>query len=408
MSAIEGSVFTRREFLKVAGIGTAGALAAGGIFASTRHAAPAAFQSQMAADGVVPTFCEMCFWKCGALAHVQNGRVTKIVGNPADPLSSGRLCPRGTAGMGALYDPDRLAAPLIRMKSRGEDIWRRASWDEVLGYTAEKLDRVRKEYGPEAVGLFFHGFGGSWFKHLASAMGTPNTVQPSFAQCRGPRDVGFTLTFGEPIGSPERCDIQNARFLVLLGSHLGENMHNTPVQEFAEAIGRGAKIAVVDPRFSTAASKATYWLPIRPGADIALLLAWMNVILTEGLYDKDYVARYTTGLEELSSDVASNTPEWAYPHTGIEPEVIRSVAREMAANKPNVLIYPGRHVTWYGDDTQRSRAIAILSALLGSWGRPGGFYLPGKVAVPKIAHPPYPKPAKDSADGAGTRFPFAD
>ena len=90
--------------------------------------------------------------------------------------------------------------------------------------------------------------------------------------------------------SPERTDIRNTRCLVLIGSHLGENMHNTQAQEFAEAVGAGASIIVVDPRFSVAASKAKHYLPIRPGTDLALLLAWMNVIVGEGLYDKEYVA----------------------------------------------------------------------------------------------------------------------
>ncbi len=94
---------------------------------------------------------------------------------------------------------------------------------------------------------------------------------PSFAQCRGPREVGFDLTYGDVIGSPERTDIENTKCLVLLGSHLGENMHNTQVQEFSHAIEKGATIITVDPRFSVAAGKAKHYLPIKPGTDMALL-----------------------------------------------------------------------------------------------------------------------------------------
>ena len=127
-----------------------------------------------------------------------------------------------------------------------------------------------------------------------------------------------------------RDDIARSKFLVLIGSHLGVNMHNTQVQNFAEAVGSGAQIVVVDPRFSTAAGKARWWLPIRPGTDTALLLAWIHVILEENLYDRDYIQRYAYGLEELKAAVAGNTPEWAYPQTSIAPETIREVAREMA------------------------------------------------------------------------------
>ncbi len=122
--------------------------------------------------------------------------------------------------------------------------------------------------------------------------GSPNVAAPSYAQCRGPREVGFWLTFGQGLGSPEAIDIENTRCLTLIGSHLGENMHNTQVQELADAVDRGAELVVVDPRFSVAAGKARYWLPIKPGTDMALLLAWMNVIITEKRYDIDYIEKH--------------------------------------------------------------------------------------------------------------------
>lgn len=356
---------------------------------------------------VVPTACEICFWKCGVLAHVEGDKIWKLTGNPEDPLCRGRLCPRGTAGMDALYDPDRLAKPLIRVHKGGADAWEETSWDNALDVIAEKFLRIKQEYGPEALAVFNHGGGGSWFKHLANAFGSPNVGQPSFAQCRGPRDVAFELTFGEGIGSPERYDLANAKMAVFIGAHLGENMHNTQVQEFADAIDNGANIVVVDPRYSVAASKAARWLPIKPGTDLALLLAWINVILEEKLYDQEFVARYTTGFDELQRSVAGLTPEWAFPQTGIEADVIRAVAREMGQHKPGVLVYPGRHVTWYGDDTQRLRAIAILGALLGSWGREGGFYMPAKLKIPPYPAPKYPESNKGAADGAGTTYRFA-
>ncbi|MCP5120387.1 MAG: molybdopterin-dependent oxidoreductase, partial [bacterium] len=334
--------------------------------------------------------------------------VTKIDGHADHPLSNGRLCPRGSGGTGAIYDPDRLKNPLIRTGERGSEKFREASWDEALGYIATRMKRIAAEHGPEAMALFTHGHGGSFFKQLMKAYGSPNVAAPSYAQCRGPREVGFQLTFGEGVGSPEKTDIANTRFLVLIGSHLGENMHNTQVQEFADAIRNGAKVAVVDPRFSVAASKADWYLPIKPGTDMALLLAWINVLLAEEIHDKEYVAQYGAGLEQLKQTTANDTPEWASRITEIPAETIRTVAREMARQKPNVLIHPGRHVTWHGDDTQRSRAIAILNGLLGSWGRPGGFYLASGVDVPAYPAPEYPKPEREAADGSGSRYPLAD
>jgi thiosulfate reductase/polysulfide reductase chain A len=397
---------SRRRFLKIAGAG-AGVAAVGGSVGELLWKAHGGRETERGLRQV-PTFCDICFWKCGAIASVRDGVLWKIEGNPDDPLSRGRLCPRGTGGVGAHFDSDRLRAPLMRRSVRGQEQWTEVTWDEALGAVAGKMQKIKAEHGPEAIALFSHGIGGTFLKHTLKAFGTPNVTAPSFAQCRGPRDVGFNLTFGEEVGSPERTDIRNARCLVLIGSHLGENMHNTQVQEFAAAVGAGASIIVVDPRFSIAASKARFYLPIKPGTDIALLLAWMNTLVTEELYDKDYVQRFGFGFEAFAAEITPFTPEWAYPETGIEPEVIRETAREMARQRPATLVHPGRHATWYGDDAQRSRAIALLNALLGSWGRKGGFYAPVSMDVPAYPYPPYPKSTRGKADNPGKRYPFAN
>jgi thiosulfate reductase/polysulfide reductase chain A len=120
--------------------------------------------------------------------------------------------------------------------------------------------------------------------------------------------------------------MKDSKCIVLIGSHIGENTHSAQVNEFAEAIRNGAGIITVDPRFSVAASKSKYWLPIRPGTDMALLLAWIHVIIEEELYDKDYVNKYATGFDELKEAVKNNTPEWAYPITSIKPGLIRETA----------------------------------------------------------------------------------
>ena len=401
--------FTRRDFIKI-GTVAGGAVAASGLATNWWNLQARTIPNPKS-DGeyAVPTFCELCFWKCGVLAHVKDGRVTKVVGNPAHPLSKGRLCPRGEAATGLLYDPDRLKQPLLRRAKRGQQIFEAVSWSAALDETARQMDAIRTRYGPEAFALFSHGFGGSWFSRLMQAYGSPNVAAPSYAQCRGPREVGFTITYGQGVGSPESIDIENARCITLLGSHLGENMHNTQVQELATAIGRGAQLVVVDPRFSVAASKAEYWLPIKPGTDIALLLAWMNVIIAEKRYDADYITKYASGFEQLAKHVESKTPEWAYPITGIKGDTIRETARFIAGHRPASLIHPGRHVTWYGDDTQRLRAVAILTALLGAWGRRGGYILPSAMELPKYPGKKPAAPARPVADRqTASLYPLAD
>ena len=402
------STVSRRRFLKISA-GTFGAAAAAG--AAWHGAWPLAVAADGATQGVttIPTFCEMCFWRCGGIAHLRDGKLWKFEGNPLDPMSMGRLCPRGTGAVGAHYDPDRLRQPLIRSSERGEEKWKTATWDEALAYIAERMNKIKAEHGPESVALLNHGFGQRFFQHVLKTWGVINIAGASYAQCRGARDVGYVLTYGAGVGSPEPTDIRSTDCLVLIGSHLGENMHNSQVQEFAQAIERKASVIVVDPRFSVAASKAKYWLPVKPGTDLALLLAWANLLVTEGRYDKAFVERYGHGFDKFVAEIKAYTPQWAAEQCDISAELIQAAAREFANHRPRAIIHPGRRVNWYGDDTQRSRAIALLNALLGNYGREGGMFVAQGVKVAPFGLPAYPKSDKPHADGSGAdEFPFAD
>jgi thiosulfate reductase / polysulfide reductase chain A len=402
---------TRRDFIKISALGLGSVALAGGTLkwvwgSGSDKTIPAA--SSLPRLSRYPTYCEVCFWKCAGWVYLdENGSIRKITGNEDDPHCNGRLCPRGTGGPGMYHDPDRLKTPLIRIEENGVQTYREASWDEALDFIARKMKDLAATYGPASLALFNHGSSGTYFSHLLKAYGSTNITAPSYAQCRGPREVGFELTFGSGLGSPEPTDIRDTRCLVLIGSHIGENMHNGQVQEMSDAIDKGATIITVDPRFSTAASKSKFWLPIKPATDMALLLAWIHVIINENLYDRDYVEKNTTGFDLLKSHVEKMTPEWAYGITTIKPDIIRETARAMANASPSVIVHPGRHVTWYGDDTQRSRAIAILNALLGSWGRRGGFYFKENLSVPDFPHPPFPKPAWSWTETLGGKYPLA-
>ena len=401
--------FSRREFIKISGTGLGGLALANPIFNKALGAVLVPDKLPGLYTKRIPTICEICFWKCAGWTHLnEDGEIWKLTGNSDDPHSNGRLCPRGTGGVGMYYDNDRLKTPLIRTGERGKQVFREATWNDAFNYIAEKMQKIAAEHGPECVALFTHGSGGKYFTRLMKAFGSPNVAAPSFAQCRGPREVGFFATYGEGIESPGRLDIRDTRCLVLIGSHLGENMHNGQVQEMSDAIDNGASIITVDPRYSTVASKSKFWLPIKPATDMALLLSWIHVLINEKLYDRDYVEKYAFGFDELKAHVANFTPEWAYGITTIKPHMIRATAREMANASPSVIVHPGRHVTWYGDDTQRTRAIAILNALLGAWGRRGGFYYPEKVSIPDVPQPTYPKPNRSWRDAFPGKYKLAN
>jgi len=398
----------RREFIKISSLGLGGFALANPAFNLLSNSGNSALATA-GSQNITPTYCEICFWKCAGWIHKNtDGNLWKITGHENDPHCNGRLCPRGTGGVGMYEDEDRLKTPLLRTVIDGKQTYKEVSWDTALDFIAEKMQKIAKEHGPECLALFSHGSGGKFFGHTLKAFGSKNITAPSYAQCRGPREVAFIGTFGEGIQSPERTDIRDTKCLVLIGSHLGENMHNGQVQEMSDAIDKGANIISVDPRFSTVAGKSKFWLPIKPATDMALLLAWMNVLISEKIYDRDYIEKYAFGFDELKAHVADFTPEWAYGITTIKPQVIRQTAREMAAAAPSVIVHPGRHVTWYGDDTQRLRAVAILNALLGSWGRRGGFYSPSKVSIPNYPTPDYPTPKRNWRDSFPGKFKLAD
>ncbi|MEA3412936.1 MAG: molybdopterin-dependent oxidoreductase [Pseudomonadota bacterium] len=393
----------RRQFIKVSGLMTAGAIAPPVMLSGCQP-------RKLPGTGDVaqtPTVCDICFWKCAGTVYAEDGQPWKVVGNEADPHCTGRLCTRGTGGIGAYEDRDRLRQPLLRVTENGSQTFEPVSWDEALDFIASRMGEIGERHGKDRLALLAHGSGGTHFQRLLKAWGSHAYAHPSFAQCRGPREVAFALTYGEGVGSPDRTDMEHSRCVVLIGSHIGENLHNGQVQTFVDAINQDATLITVDPRFSVAAGKSRYWLPIKPGTDIALLLAWMNVLINEGLYDKDYVERHTIGFDRLTRHVQPFNPEWAYLETGLDPKLIRETARVMATSAPATLVHPGRHVTWYGDDTQRGRAIAILNALLGSWGRKGGFYAQEKVDLPAFPVPKPPKPKTDWKAIVQPEFPLS-
>lgn len=392
---------SRRDFLKlsiVSGGAIAGAYKINESIASMKASAKAPVEVKY-----VPNLCEICFWNCNLFAKVVNGKVVGLEGNPLSQRGRGMLCGRGNAGHSLLYDPDRLKKPRLNTGKRGEPKWKEVSWDEALSFMAQKLNDIRSKYGGEAIALFSHGSGGSWWKHLLGAMGSKNVFAPSFANCRGARDVGFYLTFGSDCASPEIYDFENSKFILLVGKHLGENAHNSQVQEIMIALSRGAKLAVLDPRLSNIASKAHWWLPVKPATDLAVLLALIHVIIKEELYNKEFVSKYTMGFDKLAEAVKDYTPEWASQESDIPAQAIVEIAREMAKHQPSVCAVGGRFSVWHGNDVQRYRAIAIINALMGSWGAKGGYYLSTTISLPKYPGvPPYPE-AKPPLTG----YPFA-
>jgi thiosulfate reductase/polysulfide reductase chain A len=349
----------RRGFLGAcAAVGAGAALGVRSLGGGTVAAMP---QPQDAGVSVIPSTCNMCVNRCGIMCYVKNGVLEKIDGDPRNPLSGGGLCAKGQAGVMQLYDPDRIKYPMIRTGKRGEGKWRRASWDEAFDYTADHLARIVKKHGPQAL-LWSSSteLSEAFFVKLGKYIGTPNFARHA-TLCLASRNVGYFATLGGVPGS----DLANARYILMFGANRLESFETPDNINLVEGLARGARLVVVDPRMTVTAAKGQ-WLPIRPRTDMALTLALMHVLIKHDLYDKTFVRNATVGFPALKAHVKKYTPEWAAKETGIPAATIVSMAHEMAAAAPAVVIYPGRRSSWYTNDTQFRRTLGMLTGLLGA------------------------------------------
>ena len=406
---------SRREFLGLSAGVIAGATVAGGLNLLRPSGGDSGRQILPPADHYPPThfdrevftLCEQCVWRCGVRAKVKDERVYKLEGNPFHPHSRGMLCPRGQAGVAALYDPDRLKYPLIRSGPRGSGKWQRVSWEDALDYVAARMLEIKERYGPEAM-IFSttHNLIQTQFENLLKAFGSPNYgTQRSL--CFNAMITANLMTFG--LEEPGR-DYSQTQYIIYTGRNLLDAISNSESQDLVAAMARGAKVIVLDPRFTKTAAKATEWLPIRPGTDLAFHLALIQVIIEEGLYDAEFVAQHTVGFEELKEAVKGYTPEWAASKCEIPAETIRRIAREFALAAPHAFAHPNWRTSNFLNSFQTERAIAILNALVGSWGRPGSLRPSdgegGGVTLGTIPQPPYPRVSALRLDGVPWKYPL--
>lgn len=384
---------TRRTLLK-SGVaaGVAGAVGTNGMRGAPAFAAGIREDAWYRQGEIKTTYsvCDICPWSCGMIVQTVDGVVRKVDGNPNDPKSRGMLCARGQGAVSFSQDPDRLRSPMVRTGERGEGRFREVEWDFALDLIAQKLNEIKDRSGQESVAFFGHTAGDWWWiEHIAQAWGSPNAGNPATSLCISPRDEASIQMFGFPVGGREPLDWDHLEAVALIGSHIGEDARNTVMQDFAKVHGRAGTVIVVDPRFSTVATKSDHWLPIKPGTDTALLLAWLHVLIDEDLYDAEYLDRWATGFEQLRAHVADKTPEWAAEITDLSADQIRDSIRALAAHAPRAAIMPGRHVVWYGNDTQRMRAVYLVNTLMGVYGREGGIFFNRAPFIGDVPHPPY-------------------
>lgn len=322
---------------------------------------------------VKKSYCYFCHQNCGVLAYVKDGQVLAIEGDPEHPTNQGGLCCRGNSALKHLDHPARVNYPLKRVGPKGSGEWERISWDQALDEIAHKLQQIKDEYGAEAVATA----GGTqrtddWARRrFMNLFGSPNCFHNAHL-CWIPTFMIETAIFG---WCPE-IDLALSRCLVLWGCNPA--ITSLPfMRGISDLKQRGLKVIVVDPRYSETAAKADIWLPLRPGSDLALALAWLNVIIHEGLCDWDFVQNWCVGFDELAQHVEQFTPEWAAPLTWLSPEQIRESAYIYATNKPGNIQW-GPAVDQIGKPAGAAiHARALLRAVTGNVDAPGADIITG-------------------------------
>src|SRR5437899_4150642 len=320
---------------------------------------------------------------CGVLITVEDGRATKIQGDPEHPVTRGFLCAKVAKYLDRVYSPDRVLYPTRRIAAKGPgaavptqiipaQIWRRISWDEALDEIASRFRAIAGEVGSEAI--LPYSFGGTLGALNSASMDRRFFHRLGASQlarniCSVAGETGLKSVIGVKLGTePEQ--FRHSRYIIAWAANIhGNNVHLWPFIEGARR--QGAKLVVIDPYRTRTAACADWYLPINPGTDAALALGMMHVIINEGLCDADYVARYTLGFEQLREKVQEYPPERVAKLTGIVAGDIVKLAREYAATRPAVIrVNYGLQRSQNGG--MATRAITMLPCITGSWKEVGG------------------------------------
>jgi thiosulfate reductase/polysulfide reductase chain A len=392
---------TRRSFLKVT---------AAGIGALSLHPEILDFKGWVHANidapvTRIPTICSGCGNRCGLFAFVKNGRLWKVEGNPEANGNLGVVCPKGHGYLHDLYSPDRLKDPLKRTGNRFEPI----SWEQAYQEIAQKINLILMDSGSQSI--FWVNYpqpNHPYALRLMHALGSPHYFTHG-STCYTARNAGWVTTVGELPSN----DLSPARYILIVGRNPAGAVDLGQVKSIVGAKEKGAKLVVVDPRHSETAILADEWLPIKPGTDLAFLLGFINIIVKEELYDKEFVKNKVVGFDRLEDEMVNYPPEWAERVCEIPAKTIVRIAREMAQVKPMCLIHRGYHGAFgsqYLNSFQTARALAIANALLGNINREGGIYFPKAAQIgelqPKHPAPDLPKMGKSDGTGIPGRYPL--
>lgn len=318
----------------------------------------------------VNTICFECHSRCGVKVTVENGRVTGVTGDKNHPFSRGYTCPKGRACAEMIYHPDRITTPLIKTGGRESTRFEKATWDEALDLIAERLLTYREKWGAESV-VFGSGTTrgmAPYINRFLKLFGSPNFMAPS-NMSGGPIALASGTTTGFGLVDP---DYANSRCMLLWAHNPVESWPGLYLYDINQALKKGARLIVVDPRGTAMAKKADHWLKIRPGTDVALVLSFLHVIIENNLYDKDFVDNWTSGFDRLREHVAAFPPDKCEAITWVPAKEIEAAATAFAETRP-AAVGPGMGGVCQANDAfDLGRGLTMLSAITGNLEVPGG------------------------------------
>lgn len=340
---------------------------------------------------IVPTTCFNCESACGLTAYVdkENNSIRKFEGNPYHPGSRGRNCAKGPATINQINDPERILFPLKRVGKRGEGNWERISWDEALDTIAARLRKALQEKRHNEIAYHVGRPGHEGYANRVLQSWGIDGHNSHTNICSSGARFGYNIWYGHDRPSPDHA---NAKFILLISAHLESGHYFNPhAQRIIEAKMKGAKLATMDPRLSNTASMSDYWMPSYPGTEAAVLLAMVNIILTEGLYNRPYMETWVNWEEYmqklkpdlpcdfdsyidcLKKEYAAYTPEFAEAESGVKAKVIREVALKIGEAGERFATHNWRSAAsgnlggWCV-----SRCLHFLNVITGSVGTKGG------------------------------------
>jgi len=314
------------------------------------------------------TVCPYCGCGCSITLNVENGRIIKVTSDPEGRVNEGWLCAKGKFGFDFVHSPDRLKQPLIRRRGKLEE----ASWDEALGFVAEKLTEIREEYGRESIaGLSSAKCSNEenylFQKFMRAVLGT-NNVDHCARLCHASTVAGLARAFGSGAMTNSMGEIKNADCILITGSNTSE-AHPIMALKIKEALRKnGARLIVADPRKIEMTKFSHLWLRQKPGTDVALFNGMMNVIISEGLYDKEFILKRTEGFKKLKEMLQDYTPDYVEGISGVPARDVISAAR-MYATVDRASIVFAMGITQHTTGTDNVLALANLAMLTGNVGK---------------------------------------